>query len=82
LRERAKRRWGSLEPVSLATCTPFAEKRCTASKFAKRDVGLQMYLDLSKWARDPFGLSITVAPQVIALAKSDDLRVGIMLRDN
>jgi len=35
LRERAKRRWGSFEPVLFALCTPFAGKRGTASKIAK-----------------------------------------------
>jgi len=47
LRERAKRRWGSLEPVSLATCAPFTEKGGTTSKFAKRGVGLEIVLGLS-----------------------------------
>jgi hypothetical protein len=29
--------------------------------------GLWIVLGLSKWAKDPFGRSITVAPQVVAL---------------
>jgi len=33
--ERAKRRWGSFEPVLLAPCTPFVGKGCVASNVAK-----------------------------------------------
>ena len=38
LRERAGRRCGSFEPVSLAPCTPLARKGCVTSNFAKRGV--------------------------------------------
>ena len=38
LRERAERRCGSFEPVSLAPCTPLARKGCVTSNFAKRGV--------------------------------------------
>jgi len=43
---RAKRRWGSFDSVSFASCTPFARKRGTTSNIAKRSV----------WALDYIGL--------------------------
>jgi len=44
LRECAKRRWGSFEPVSFASCTPFARKRGTASNIAKHSVWALDYI--------------------------------------
>jgi len=42
--ERAKRRWGSFEPVLFALCTLFAGKRGTASKIAKHSIWALDYI--------------------------------------
>jgi len=40
--------------------------------------GLQMAVGLSKWAKNPFSRSRTVAPpKSLLLMKSDDLRAGL-----
>jgi len=44
LRERAKRRWGSFEPVSFSPCTPFAGKGGITSNIAKRSVWASYYI--------------------------------------